>query len=114
MSAQILPVTSAPNQFMTVGLALNGGTVALSLQFSYNRVGGFWVMDVSDLQGNPLVTSIPLLTGDWPAANIMAPFDYLQIGAWYVINQSGAIMDWPDSNTLGAAFLVLVDDNPAN
>lgn len=109
--AQLLPVGSAPNQTLSVSLQINGTTVGLTLNVYWNRVGGFWVCDVFDQSGNAVVLSLPLTTGDWPGANIMSPFDYKQIGTWFVINQNGSSFDLPNNLNLGNGFVVLVDNN---
>jgi hypothetical protein len=111
MPAQIIPITNAPNQTLRAAVAINGQTATLNLTVKYNSYSGFWTMDVSDQAGTLLVASVPLVTGSWPAANILAPFDYLQIGSAYVINQNGAATDWPDDTDLGTDFLILWDDN---
>ena len=111
MSAQIVNLNNAPNQLMAVSLQLSGKTVRVQVELSWNRIGSFWVASVYDQAGNPLVTSLPLLTGDWPAGNLMAPFDYLGIGTWCMINQNGAATDWPNAQNLGVGFVLLVDDN---
>lgn len=42
----------------------------------------------------------------------MAPYEYLNIGSWYVINQgNGSQADWPNASNLGVNFLLLIDDN---
>ena len=112
--AQIIPLTSAPNQTLTAVLNVNGRALTLQLRLCYNTQAGFWAMDISDQVGNPLVTSRPLLTGAWPAGNILEAFEYLRIGAAFIINQSGT-GDIPNDTNLGTAFLLLWDDNePVN
>lgn len=112
MPAQILPLTSQPNQILLATLAINGGTTTIGIRQYWNRIGGFWVMDIYNSNGLPLVSSVPLLTGDWPAANVMAPYEWLNIGAWFIINQgNGEQADWPNSSNLGINFLLLIDDN---
>jgi type 1 fimbria pilin len=73
-----------------------------------------WMMDIADQFGNPLVSSVPLITGVWPAANILAPYDYLGIGSAFIINQSGSAVNIPDSTNLGTQFQLLFDSNPGN
>src|SRR5579883_2697483 len=109
MSAQLVPVTAAPNQALTVSLAVNGSSITLNLGLAYNRISGCWMMSIADQSGNPLLSSIPLLTGDWPAANILGPYEYLEIGSAFVINQSGGPFDWPNDSTLGQSFFLIWD-----
>lgn len=112
MAAQLLSVTNSPNQQITANLVVNGATLTLNIGLSYNQYGQFWAMSISDQFGNPLVNSAPLLTGVWPAANILSPYDYMGIGSAYLINQNGALTDWPNDTNLGNQFALLWDDNP--
>jgi hypothetical protein len=110
--AFIVPLTAIPNtnQLFTVTIQINGGVVTLSLRLCYNAVAGFWTMDIADALGNPLVSSVPLLTGQWPAANILAPYGYLGIGDAFVLDLSGT-GGWPDNANLGSQYLLLWDSN---
>lgn len=111
MSAQLVPLTTSPNQSLTVSLLVNGRALTLNLSLSYNSVGQFWVLNIADQNNNPLVSSVPLITGYWPAGNILAPYEYLQIGQAFLINQNGASTDWPNDSDLGNGFVLLWDDN---
>lgn len=111
MPAQIIPVTSSPNQTLSVSLSINQQSITLNLALRYNTSARYWVMSVADKLGNMMVSMIPLITGVWPAANIMAPYDYLGIGSWFVINLNGIASDWPDDTNLGTGFCLIVDDN---
>jgi hypothetical protein len=108
--SQIVPLTSAPNQSIRVTLNVNGASVTLNLRVYFNAAGGFWVMDIADQIGKALVSSVPLITGAWPAANILAPFDYLKIGSAFVINV-GSASEWPNTTNLGSGFRLLWDNN---
>lgn len=111
MPSQIVPLTTLPNQTLSVTLAINGGTLTLLLTQSFNRVGGFWVLNISTAQNVPLVNSLPLITGDWPAGNILGPYEYLGIGEAFVINSNGAASDFPNDSNLGSGFVLLWTDN---
>jgi hypothetical protein len=111
MSSQILPLTPAAQQTITATLQVNGGSLTLGISQYWNRVGGFWCFDIYSASGALLVSSVPLITGDWPGANILAQYEYLQIGEAYVINQNGAATDWPNDVNLGSGFILLWDSN---
>lgn len=113
MAAQLLPITSSPNQTMQALLAINGQALVLDLRVYYNSGAQFWAMDIADQTGNPLISSVPLLTGVWPSSNILAPWDYMQIGACYIVNVSGSVTDIPNANNLGSGFIIVWDDNPS-
>lgn len=111
--ASIIPLTTSPNQTISIAPQVNGATLSLTLSLSWNRVGLFWAMDISDASRNLLVAGIPLLTGAWPAANILAPYDYMKIGSAYILNRSGATGSEANDSNLGTDFMLLWDDNPS-
>lgn len=112
MSDQIVPLSSAPSQKMSVTLTVDGAQLTLQLSVRFNEMANYWVMGISDSQSNMLIDSLPLLTGSYPAANILAQYAYLKIGSAYIINVSGTDLDYPDRNTLGADFSLLWGDTP--
>jgi hypothetical protein len=112
MPAQIVPLTNQPNQGLVVALAIDAGTTTLQLDISYSEIAQYWLMAISDRNGNLLVDSIPMLTGYYPAANLLCQFVYLGIGSAYILNASGVAMDYPNSTNLGTDFLLLWDDTP--
>lgn len=64
----------------------NGNTYNLRFAFVNVDQGG-WIMDISDVNGNPLVCGIPLVTG----ADLLAQYAYLGLGGpMYVISDG-----WP-------------------
>lgn len=112
MSAQIIPLTTAPNQSFQVKLSIDGKTLTLQLTLSFNPMANYWVMNIADQAGNPLVSSVPLLTGVWPGANILSSYAYLLIGSAFMLNVSGVAQDHPDQTNLGSDFQLLWDDTP--
>ena len=110
MPAQIIPLTNAPNQSLSVSLNIDGTTKQLNLVLRFNEMGGWWTMTILDHNNNLVLDSVPLLTGAYPAANILAPYAYLGIGSAYIINASSTTQDWPDNTNLGTDFLLLWDD----
>ena len=109
--AQIIPLTNAPNQTLTVALNVNGGVLRLGLFITYSEMAQYWLMSVSDSQGNLLLSSVPMVTGSWPAANLLAQQGYLNIGSAYIINLGQVPDDYPNANELGSAFILLWGDN---
>jgi hypothetical protein len=138
MSLQVIPLSSLPNQEFSVQLDLNGNPLVLNVVISYNEMASYWTLTVSDTFNNLLLDSIPLVVGSWPAANIMHQYDYLKIGAWYIINVSNLVAaqtfsigygeggygggpyggsvggggsDWPNNTNLGTDFQLWIEDN---
>lgn len=108
---QIIPLTNAPNQTLTVNLSVNNTALTLTLSINYMEVGQYWVMQISDANGKQLLVDVPLLTGGYPAANVLGQYQYLRIGSAYVLNVAQSTVDYPDSNNLGTDFVLLWGDN---
>lgn len=115
MADQIIPLTNSPGQVFTVALAINGGITRLTLNFNYNEMANYWIMKVTDANGIVLLDSVPLVTGVWPAANLLAQYQYLNIGSCYVINASNVPgYDYPNYINLGSDFVLIWGDNYVN
>ena len=113
MSNQIIPLTTSPNQTIQVTLNINGENKTLELRIRYNEIARYWTMGIIEPStGEYILDSIPLITGDYPSANILAQYAYLSIGAAYVMNVSNSEMDWPDKTNLGTDFVLVWTDNP--
>ena len=88
-----IPASTA-NAF-PVTLNVDGQQLSLYLFLRFNRIAGYWVMDIMDQNQVPILVSIPLLTGDYPAANILMPYGYLKTGSAYVMRVNATDDDWP-------------------
>ena len=108
--AQVIPLTNAPQQTLSVALKVDGGVLRLRLFIYFSEMAQYWLMDIADGNGNPLLASMPLVTGDWPSANLLAQYGYLRIGSAYIINLGQVPNDYPDATELGTGFSLLWDD----
>jgi hypothetical protein len=143
MSLQVIPLSIAPNQNLTAALVVDGIALSLNLSIGYNSMAGYWMMRIADANNNLLLDSVPMVTGSWPAANLLEQFRYLNIGSAYVVNVSnispiggggsgtgygqggygiggyggGAVglsgIDYPNDTNLGSAFALWWGDTPA-
>lgn len=111
MSSQIVPLSPQPQQSLTAQLEVNGNPLTLNLFIYWHSMSGYWLMNISDAQGNLLLSGIPMITGSYPAANILGQYSYLAIGSAYLLNQSNGLEDYPDSTNLGTAFILIWGDN---
>lgn len=111
--AQIVPLSNAPNQTLAVTLTVDGNPLTLNLTIHYNEIATYWVLAIADANQNPLLVSIPMITGYYPAGNLLQQYAYLRIGSAYMINASGTTKDSPDSTNLGSDFVLLWDDTPS-
>jgi hypothetical protein len=110
MSSQIIPLTSAPNQAFSVQLTVNAAPLTLNFYLSYSEMAGYWQLAINDVNGNQLIASVPLVTGWYPSANMLAQYQYMNIGSAYLLNTGNAPVDYPGPTTLGL-FSLLWGDN---
>lgn len=141
MSLQVVPVSTQPNQQFTAALTVDGNPLSLNIALAYNEMAGLWMMTISDINNNLLIDSIPMVTGGYPAANLLQQQRYLAIGSAYIINvgnlngagasvgfnygqggygqgpYGGGIgfggVDYPDDTNLGTNFLLFWGDTPS-
>lgn len=109
MSTQIIPLVQAPNQTFAVQLTVDGAPLTLNLTLSFSAMSGWWQLSVANAQNTVLVSAIPLITGYYPAANLLAQYGYLLIGSAYLLNTGNSADDYPGLNNL-VSFSLLWGD----
>lgn len=107
---QIVPLSLAVVQQQTVQLTVNGQPLTLTLSITWSAMAGYWQMSVTDVNGNLLLSSVPLITGSYPAANLLAQYQYLQIGSAYLLNTGTGADDYPGQYDLQQFTLVWGDN----
>jgi hypothetical protein len=110
--AQIINLTSAPNQSFVVQLQVDDAPLTLRLSVQWSAMAGYWTLTVFDANGDLLLDSVPMITGSYPAANILGQQAYLQIGSACLINNGGTDTDYPGIDELGGSYSLLWDDTP--
>jgi len=100
MSSQIIPLTQNPNQSFSVQLTVDGNPLTLGFFLSYSVMSGWWQLQVTSAQNAILIASLPLVTGYYPSANILAQYGYLKIGSAYILNTGNASSDYPGAANL--------------
>lgn len=106
----VIPLTTAPNQSLVITPVVNGVPITLQLDLIYNEMAGYWSLSISNSIGTLLLSSLPLITGSYPAANILKQYGYLGIGSAYVINTSNSGYDYPNNYNLGSEFVLVWGD----
>ena len=108
-----IPLTTEPNQNFKITIPVNGKNLELKFNIRFNTVANYWVMTVIDaLSDDILIDSLPLLTGRYPAANILEQYSYLEIGSAVIINTSTIdISDEPNDKNLGTDYILVWGDN---
>lgn len=87
-----LPLRAA-SQRLSITLA---GT-PYSLWVRWNRFAEAWILDIADINNNPIVNGIPLVTG----ANLLEQYAYLDIGGQLIAQTDSAPLLPPAYNNLG-------------
>ena len=106
---QTIPLQVAPNQTFSVQLTVDNAQLTLNFALSYSYISGYWNLAVSDVTGNSLIASVPLVTGWYPCGNMLAQYGYLAIGSAYLLNTGNAPTDYPGPNDLGLFSLLWGD-----
>jgi hypothetical protein len=139
MSLQVITLTNSPNQSYTVNLTVDGSPLILNITISYNEMSGYWMLAIYNANSNLLLDSVPMLTGAYPAGNLLQQQRYLNIGSWFLVNVSNLKVEassslgygeggygqggyggeqgqggtnYPNSTNLGTDFQLWVDDTP--
>jgi hypothetical protein len=139
MPLQMIPLNNSPNQSFTVQLSVDGLPLTLNLSIRFNSMAGYWLLTISDASNKLLIDSVPMITGSYPAANLLKQQKYLKIGSWYIINVSNLLVeggsgigygegfygggpygggagmegiDYPNQTNLGSDFQLWVGDTP--
>jgi len=107
----VIPLTSDPDQTFNCTIPVDGKNIALSLRLRYNTAANYWVLTIADPKtGVVILDSIPILTGDYPAADILGQYKYLGLGSAGVLKMGGCVTDYPDSISLGTDFVLVWGD----
>lgn len=106
--AVIIPLTTDPNDTFSSTIPVNRKNTKFYFFLRYNEEAGYWVMDLSDENKEPVVSSVPLISG----INILEQYEYLKIGKAYIIKTDNSLLaDKPDTTNLGKAFKLVWTDN---
>jgi hypothetical protein len=107
MTGQIIPLDNSPNQSFQTTLSVDGKNLTLGFVIRYNEQADYWQMTIKEaVTGNIILDCIPLVTGDYPAANLLEQYSYLSIGSVAILNMSGVTMENPDKTNLGTDFVL--------
>lgn len=104
-----IPLDTTPDQKFNVTVEVGEENVSLILHLSYNTEGDFWRMDVTNVDTEEmLISHVPLLTGEYPAADILEQFNYVGIGQAVILKlTNGAEGDFPNIDNLGTDFILV-------
>ncbi|MFC8686313.1 phage baseplate plug protein [Brevibacillus porteri] len=111
MSTSILPITPSTNQTFTCTLPVDNKNITLDFSLTYNAPGGYWFMSITDHgSGELLIDALPIVTGDYPSANLLNQYSYLGIGSAILISVTGD-NSMPTFESLGKDHLLVWSNN---
>lgn len=110
MATVIIPLNSDPRQTFKAKVPIGSENINLTYEISFNEVITYWVMNLLR-NGEYIVSSIPLVPGDYPAGNLLGQYEYLGIGGAYLVPMSTLPPEeWPTANNLGSEWVLVWSD----
>lgn len=109
---RVVPLTNDPNQIFSVRLPVDDRNITLILRLRYNTIARYWVMSISDENDEPLIYSVPLMAGRYPAGNLLAPWRYLRIGSLYLLASGKDATGIPTDTDLATEYTMIWGDTP--
>jgi hypothetical protein len=111
MAYKIVPLVPNANQSFTCTLPIDSKNLTLAFTFTYNSVGNYWFMSIVDVKTNVmLLDAVPLITGEYPAADILGQYSYLGIGSALIVPTSSLGNDIPHDTNLGTDYVLVWGD----
>lgn len=109
---KIVPLTNDPDQTFLITLPVNGANLDLFFRVRYNTEANYWCLSVIDVSTKTmLIDSLPLVTGEYPAANLLGQYEYLGIGQAYIVKNGTPSTQNPDNTNLGTDFVLVWGDS---
>ncbi len=108
----VIPLTTEPNHSFNCTIPIDGVNRRLSFVLRYNSIAAYWNLTIKDgVTGNTLIDAIPLLVGQYPAANLLEQYSYMKLGSAVLVSQGDLPEDAnPDDTNLGADFFLVWGD----
>ena len=112
MAWNIVPVDSHPDQDIAVTVEVSGKNIPLRLHIRWNWTYEYWFMSIYDgISGDMLVDAIPMVTGDYPAADLLKQYQHLGIGSALIVPVSEEVSsDRPNADNLGTEYVLVWGD----
>ena len=109
MSWHEIPLDNTPDQEFHITVEANEKNIPLIMRLRYNTEGNFWHMDISDGNtGKMMISNVPLVTGQFPAADMMRQFQHMGIGSAIILNVTDKTAgNIPGMFDLGTDFILL-------
>ena len=96
-----IPLTPATNQRFSI--SLTGTTYGMTVKWS--PPSSCWVIDIADINGEPLISGIPMITG----IDLLQQYEYVGIAASLVVQTDFAPDQVPGFDDLGKTGHLFVE-----
>lgn len=112
MAWRVIPLSTWPDQDIAVTIEVSGKNIPLKLHIRWNFSYRFWFMSITDGNTNELlIDSLPLVTGEYPAANLLEQYQHLNLGSAIIVPASELVShDYPLQESLGTEFVLMWGD----
>ena len=112
----IIPLTTEPNQIFNCTIPIDGKNRRLSFCLRYNWIAEYWSLTIKDgVSGDILIDSIPLQRGQFPNANLLEQYKYMNLGSVTIVHQGKLPQDAnPNDTNLGTEFFLVWGDTLDN
>lgn len=101
-TAYLIPLQAA-NQILQISLA----GVIYQLRVRWNSPNQAWTLDIASASGAPIISGIPIVTGQ----NLLAPYAYLNLGGQLIAqttNDTAAVPTLANLGSTGNLFFTTV------
>ena len=101
MSVFLIPFL--PSQPQVLQVSIGGVTYTMKVRFC--TPAQCWMLDLSDVSGNPIIQGIPLITG----TDLLSQYAYLDLGFSLLVqtnNDANAVPTFANFGTLGNVYVL--------
>lgn len=108
----VIPLTTEPNQIFNCVIPIDGNNRPLTFRLRYNSIAKYWNLTIIDTRTKvTLIDSIPIIVGEYPAANLLEQYGYLGLGSLVIIKEGDLKTgESPDDTNLGSEFYLVWGD----
>jgi hypothetical protein len=108
----VIPLTTEPNQTFDCTIPIDGENRQFSFRLRYNSIAEYWNLTVADARTKQtLIDAIPLMAGEYPAANLLGQFSYMKIGSAVIVREGEQPFgENPNDRNLGSEYYLVWGD----
>jgi len=96
-------LSNSPNRSFMLTIPGDAQSLTLKIKQSYNKIAGYWTMDIYDSSANTLVLGVPMLCG----YDLLSQYQYLNIGSCAIVNIGDPSISTPDNTSMADNFVLV-------